>query len=230
MNRQPPGFRHSITITPISRPAESTPRSPAKRAIPRTGFVGLPSHACRAISGNTLQRPIPGIRRRKFNTDCAVCHRALTWQPAAFFPHDQWFPISAGSHHSPAHGTPVRLPCETRRITVRLNASIATSTTRQAPTTLTQDGMDTSTSARHATGAIRRVNGRNQTMIRSSLFVGMFLFAGVSAGDAGQGRSIRCRVTYFTSAQIYFDGERKEGLSVGDTLVIARGDTGVERL
>lgn len=37
----------------------------------------------------------------KFNTDCATCHRALTWQPAAFFPHDQWFPISAGSHHSP---------------------------------------------------------------------------------------------------------------------------------
>ena len=87
--------------------------------------------------------------------------------------------------------------------------------------------MDTSTSARHATGAIRRVNGRNQTMIRSSLFVGMFLFAGVSAGDAGQGRSIRCRVTYFTSAQIYFDGGKEEGLSVGDTLVIARGDTGV---
>lgn len=37
----------------------------------------------------------------KFNTDCATCHRALTWQPASLFPHDQWFPIGAGSHHSP---------------------------------------------------------------------------------------------------------------------------------
>ena len=37
----------------------------------------------------------------KFGTDCATCHRALTWAPAAFFPHDQWFPISAGSGHSP---------------------------------------------------------------------------------------------------------------------------------
>jgi hypothetical protein len=85
--------------------------------------------------------------------------------------------------------------------------------------------MDTSTSAPHATDAIRRVNGRNRTMIKSSLLVGLFLLAAVSAGNGGQGRFIRCRVTYFTSAQIYFDGGREEGLSVGDTLVIARGDT-----
>ncbi len=35
-----------------------------------------------------------------FNTECAVCHRALTWQPAAFFPHP-YFPIHAGDTHSP---------------------------------------------------------------------------------------------------------------------------------
>lgn len=35
-----------------------------------------------------------------FNTECAVCHRALTWQPAAFYPHP-YFPIHAGDRHSP---------------------------------------------------------------------------------------------------------------------------------
>lgn len=35
-----------------------------------------------------------------FNTECAVCHRALTWQPAAFFPHP-YFPIHAGNTHHP---------------------------------------------------------------------------------------------------------------------------------
>ncbi len=37
----------------------------------------------------------------KFPTDCATCHRALTWQPAAFFPHDQYFPIGSGATHRP---------------------------------------------------------------------------------------------------------------------------------
>jgi hypothetical protein len=36
-----------------------------------------------------------------FSTDCATCHRALTWQPAVFYPHGQYFPISAGDTHSP---------------------------------------------------------------------------------------------------------------------------------
>ncbi len=57
--------------------------------------------------------------------------------------------------------------------------------------------------------------------------MGVLILVAISAGDAGQQRSIRCRVTYFTSAQIYFDGGKEEGLSIGDTLVIARGDTSV---
>lgn len=36
-----------------------------------------------------------------FSTDCAVCHRALTWQPATFFPHTAFFPIGRGDRHSP---------------------------------------------------------------------------------------------------------------------------------
>lgn len=37
----------------------------------------------------------------KFGTDCETCHRALTWQPASLFPHDQWFPIGSGATHRP---------------------------------------------------------------------------------------------------------------------------------
>lgn len=36
-----------------------------------------------------------------FPTDCALCHRALTWQPAVFFPHEQYFPIGSGDTHRP---------------------------------------------------------------------------------------------------------------------------------
>ena len=39
-----------------------------------------------------------------FSTDCAVCHRALTWLPAAFYPHP-WFPIASGDTHSPGRWT-----------------------------------------------------------------------------------------------------------------------------
>jgi hypothetical protein len=34
------------------------------------------------------------------STACATCHRALTWQPAVFYPHP-WFPIARGDTHSP---------------------------------------------------------------------------------------------------------------------------------
>jgi hypothetical protein len=43
----------------------------------------------------------PDHRVAKFSVDCATCHRALTWQPAVFYPHDNYFPISAGANHSP---------------------------------------------------------------------------------------------------------------------------------
>ena len=43
----------------------------------------------------------PNHQAAKFPTNCEMCHRALTWQPAALFPHDSYFPISSGSTHSP---------------------------------------------------------------------------------------------------------------------------------
>jgi hypothetical protein len=42
----------------------------------------------------------PNHATSKFGTDCAVCHRALTWAPASFFPHS-YFPIAKGDRHSP---------------------------------------------------------------------------------------------------------------------------------
>jgi hypothetical protein len=62
-------------------------------------------------------------------------------------------------------------------------------------------------------------------MIKSSLLAGTVLLLAISVAGAAQQRAIRCHVTYCTSAQIYLDGGREEGLTVGDTLAITRGDT-----
>jgi hypothetical protein len=42
----------------------------------------------------------PSHTTAHFGTDCGTCHRALTWRPAAFFPHN-YFPITKGSGHPP---------------------------------------------------------------------------------------------------------------------------------
>jgi hypothetical protein len=44
---------------------------------------------------------VPDHRVARFSVECATCHRALTWQPAVFFPHENYFPIAAGDRHSP---------------------------------------------------------------------------------------------------------------------------------
>jgi len=63
-------------------------------------YRGTPSEciSCHLNEYNTAQNP--NHIAAGFNTECAVCHRALTWQPAAFFPHP-YFPIHAGDIHSP---------------------------------------------------------------------------------------------------------------------------------
>ena len=43
----------------------------------------------------------PSHKNANFSVDCATCHRALTWIPAALFPHDNFFPISPSSRHRP---------------------------------------------------------------------------------------------------------------------------------
>jgi hypothetical protein len=39
-----------------------------------------------------------------FPTGCTTCHTTVAWQPSSYN-HDPWFPISAGSKHSPGRWT-----------------------------------------------------------------------------------------------------------------------------
>lgn len=55
--------------------------------------------ACHVKEYNATTRP--NHVTAGFSKDCATCHRALTWQPAAFFPHQQYFPIASGDTHRP---------------------------------------------------------------------------------------------------------------------------------
>jgi hypothetical protein len=64
-------------------------------------FRGTPAECVSCHLREYAATTSPKHSTANFGTDCATCHRALTWQPAAFFPHDQWFPISSGAHHSP---------------------------------------------------------------------------------------------------------------------------------
>ncbi len=89
-----------------------------------------------------------------------------------------------------------------------------------------RDAVDTSISAPHATVVMRRDNNRNLKMMKSVLIVGLVLIP-LAAFSAALRHAIHCRVTYCTTAQMYFDAGKAEGLSIGDTLTIARGDTSV---
>lgn len=74
---------------------------PCKTCHTQNRFQGTPVECVSCHLREYTATTNPRHSAAKFNTDCATCHRALTWQPATLFPHDQWFPISAGSHHSP---------------------------------------------------------------------------------------------------------------------------------
>jgi hypothetical protein len=62
--------------------------------------------------------------------------------------------------------------------------------------------------------------------MRSFVFtLGLMILSAPPAGASGGGSAIRCPVTYCTSAQVYFEGGKEDGVSIGDTLTISRGDT-----
>ncbi|MDD8017474.1 MAG: hypothetical protein PHP42_03800 [Bacteroidota bacterium] len=61
--------------------------------------ISLECVSCHLKEYNATKNP--NHQTAKFPTDCATCHRALTWQPAVFFPHDEYFPIGSGARHSP---------------------------------------------------------------------------------------------------------------------------------
>lgn len=64
-------------------------------------YKGTPIHCIACHQQEYDATTNPNHRDAKFPTDCATCHRALTWQPAVFFPHDSYFPIGAGAKHRP---------------------------------------------------------------------------------------------------------------------------------
>ena len=63
-------------------------------------YRGTPSECVSCHQNEYTATQNPNHIAAGFDTECGVCHRALTWQPAAFFPHP-YFPIHAGDTHSP---------------------------------------------------------------------------------------------------------------------------------
>jgi hypothetical protein len=64
-------------------------------------FRGTPTECVACHREAYLATTNPNHAAAGFSTDCSLCHRALTWRPAAFYPHDNFFPISSGSNHPP---------------------------------------------------------------------------------------------------------------------------------
>lgn len=64
-------------------------------------FRGTPKDCYSCHAKQYAATTSPNHAAAKFPTDCATCHRALTWQPAAFFPHDQYFGITSSDTHRP---------------------------------------------------------------------------------------------------------------------------------
>lgn len=71
-------------------------------------FRGLSSQcvSCHLNDYRSAQDPIHATAG--FSTDCAMCHRALAWRPATFFPHAAYFPIARGDRHAPGVWTTCR--------------------------------------------------------------------------------------------------------------------------
>ncbi len=63
-------------------------------------YRGTPVECVACHSRDYYASTSPNHLTAGFSTDCAVCHRALTWQPATFFPHP-YFPIGNGDRHHP---------------------------------------------------------------------------------------------------------------------------------
>jgi hypothetical protein len=71
-------------------------------------YRGTPSQCVSCHLNEYRAAQDPNHTAAAFSTDCATCHRALTWQPATFFPHSSFFPIGRGDRHSPGVWTTCR--------------------------------------------------------------------------------------------------------------------------
>lgn len=92
------GFDHNKTQFPIRGIHEAVP---CNNCHSNGLYRGTPTQCVACHSKEYQAASNPNHVTAGFSTDCATCHRALTWQPAAFFPHQQFFPIAAGDTHRP---------------------------------------------------------------------------------------------------------------------------------
>ncbi len=90
-------FNHDLTEFPTRGAHEAVP---CLSCHVGNRYRGTPSECVSCHQDVYESAQNPNHIAAGFNTECAVCHRALTWQPAAFFPHP-YFPIHAGDRHSP---------------------------------------------------------------------------------------------------------------------------------
>lgn len=92
------GFDHNRTEFPTRGAHDAVD---CFRCHTNNHFRGTPSQcvSCHLNEYRTAQDP--NHASAGFSTECATCHRALTWQPATFFPHSAFFPIAKGDRHSP---------------------------------------------------------------------------------------------------------------------------------
>lgn len=90
-------FDHNITQFPTRGAHDAVP---CLSCHVGNRYRGTPSEcvACHQTEYNSTQEP--NHSAAGYSVMCGTCHRSLTWQPAAFFPHP-YFPIHAGNRHSP---------------------------------------------------------------------------------------------------------------------------------
>ncbi len=90
-------FDHNLTEFPTKGAHEAVP---CLSCHVGNRYRGTPVECVACHEDAYIAAQNPNHITAGFNTQCAVCHRALTWQPAAFYPHP-YFPIHAGDRHSP---------------------------------------------------------------------------------------------------------------------------------
>ena len=90
-------FDHNNTQFPIRGAHEAVP---CEQCHLRNVYKGTPIECITCHRTEYVTANNPNHQTAGFSTDCAVCHRAVTWQPAALFPHTA-FPIGPGANHRP---------------------------------------------------------------------------------------------------------------------------------
>ena len=95
-------WQNSFDHTKTGFPLRGAHEGVACNTCHKTGtFRNVPLQCAECHRQDYAAANDPNHAAAGFSTDCEMCHRALTWQPAAFFPHENFFPISAGSTHRP---------------------------------------------------------------------------------------------------------------------------------